>query len=545
MKRKVFVVLAALAAGCSNPAAPVLPVHQPGRVIGAQDVGPVDGAEEVDLVLALKRRNPNLLTQAMHELADPNHTAAHHPYQPTAFGDSFGATPSDYNRVLQWCADNNLQVTRVVDSRTSITIHGTVAQVESAFGTHLRWYRDSRGTFRAPTADLTGWNGISDVVAGVVGLDTAGQWRSHRIDPPPSPNRTNGSLDPVDLSTQYQVATSGLLGDGQTVAILGTGFNPDPQADVTGYINHYHLPVSRTAQYNQVFLGGPNRDNTNLANNEYGENLLDIDMVFGLAPHASVVHVFTAQNGGGLFADGIVFIVNQVPNAHSVSVSYGTCERVAETEITTLNLLFQQAKMEGQQWFFSSGDDGTDGCRDGAGNQVLSVDWPSSSPYALGVGGTELDGAVENAWGGAGGGESEIIAKPAFQEGVGPFPDDGRRQVPDIAALAGNPGVSTYAQGQIFGSEGTSASSPMWAAMWALIDESQGGGGITNGAEILYGLGKQQQAGGPAVFHDIVNGGNPGGGAQGYTAGPGYDLITGWGTPNVTALIANWTSVTQ
>jgi len=117
------------------------------------------------------------------------------------------------------------------------------------------------------------------------------------------------------------------------------------------------------------------------------------------------------------------------------------------------------------------------------------------------------------------------------------------RYVPDVAALAGDAGVSTYAQGQVFPSQGTSAAAPVWASIWALIDQSQGGLGITNGAEHLYALGTQQAVAGPAVFHDIVTGGNAGPATQGYSAQAGYDLVTGWGTPDAAQLIANWTSV--
>jgi kumamolisin len=553
MTRIASTLALALAATACNPTAPppAVAFHQPGRILGATDIGPADPAEVIGLVLAVKLRQPEKLPVLMRAQGDHGSSLFKKFLTPAQYGDSFGASADDYQRLVDWAQASGLEIVSQSPSRSTLTVRGTTAVVEQAFGTHLRMYQDSRGTFRAPTGDLAGWPAISGLAGGIVGLDTAGEWRSHRVPsgpvpPPADPNRTNGGLDPIDLQTLYDAPpASAMPGLGQTVAILGTGFAPDPVQDVDGFIKKFKLNTIngtvRTQQYTQVFVGGPNRDNTNLGNNEYGENLLDIDMVLGMAPNASIVHVFTAQNGGGLFADGIEFVVNQLPNAHSVSLSFGSCERVSDSEVLTLNQLFQQAKSQGQQWFSASGDDGTDACRDGKGNNVLSVDWPSSSPYVLGVGGTTLNNLnVELGWGGSGGGESEIIVKPAFQIGVGPFPNDGVRDVPDIASVAGDPGVSTYAQGQVFPSQGTSAAAPTWAGLWALIDQTHGGTGISNGAEILYQLGEAQQAGGPAVFHDITSGGNQGTDTAGYTAGPGYDLVTGWGTPDIQALIANW-----
>src|SRR5581483_94596 len=311
---------------------------------------------------------------------------------------------------------SGLEVVRRSPSRATLIVRGSAEVIEQALGTRLRMYRDQYGEFRSPTAELTGWPTIGGTVQALVGLDTAGRWFSHRLESKqptiPTPQRTNGGLDPVDIQALYNTAAVTQKGEGQTVAVLGTGFPPDPVMDVDGFIKKFKLNTlygtTRTAQYTQVFVGGPNRDNDNLSNNEYGENLLDIDMVLGVAPRASVVHVFTAQNGGGLFADGIEFVINNVPNAHSASLSFGSCDRVADSEVLTLNQLFQQAKAEGQQWFSASGDNGTDACRDGRGNKVLSVDWPSASPYVLGVGGTSLSGVTEIGWGGSGGGESEI-----------------------------------------------------------------------------------------------------------------------------------------
>jgi kumamolisin len=111
-----------------------------------------------------------------------------------------------------------------------------------------------------------------------------------------------------------------------------------------------------------------------------------------------------------------------------------------------------------------------------------------------------------------------------------------------VAALAGPPGINFYGQGQRQSAEGTSFATPMWAGIFALLDQTRGGLGNTDAAERLYRLGATSGIG----FHDITVGsnGNDGTngvpGAAGYPAGPGWDFATGWGSPNIQALISQW-----
>jgi kumamolisin len=550
MKRAFLAVF--LCVGCGAPPSGLQP-HQPNRILGATDLGPLSRSARLDFIVGLKLRD----SDGLHRLLGSQIAGLEGAISPAQFAERFSVGMSDYQRVLDWAQQNNLDVTRTVEGRTTVTVSGLVADVERAFGTHIDQWSDDSGTFFAPTVE---WNPpFAEIFNGVIGLDNADRWHSARVDPGPvPPDAATSARTPDQLRAMYNFPTTpGSLGEGMTIGILGTGFPPSVgncpatgtcKVDVAGWAKKYSgqigYPIDTNKQYQQIFLGGPNRDPDGLANNEYGENLLDVDMALGLAPAASVIHVFTATNSPGLFEDGITFFINQVPQAHAVSVSFGLCERFAIGEVPVLNTLFAQAKAQGQQWFFASGDDGTDACRDGKPNTVISVNWPSSSPYVMSVGGTECtNGCVpgtETVWGpggAGGGGQSEIIPKPAYQQGVGPYPTDGVRDQPDIAALGGPPGVSVFAQGQTFASEGTSAATPMWAAAWTVLDQVKTGGkGIFNGHERMYQLGTAGTTG----FWDITAGNNSDGVTPGYSAQAGYDLATGWGTPNLTNLIAAW-----
>jgi kumamolisin len=530
----IAIALGAILAGCSG-SPPTIASAQPARVQGATDVGAVDGDQVIDFVIALKLRAPvQEINRLLLSQADPGSSQYRRFLTPAEFGARFGATDADFQRVLAWATAHHLTVNRPSQNHTTVSLSGRAADVAQAFGTELRLWRDADGTFRAPSGALAP-SGIGDLLGGVVGLDDANHWFSHRVQPTPTPDAAGGTLGPPELTTMYNVPPS--AGAGTTVAILGTGYPPSLKEDVDGYITKFALPTKRFAQYTQVFVGGPDRDDDALSNNEYGENLLDVDMALGIAPLANVIHVFTATNAPGLFADGIDFIVNNVPQAHAVSVSFGSCERYAGSEASTLNTLFQQAELEGQEWFFASGDDGTDGCKDGRPNKILAVDWPASSPWVMGVGGTQLTGSTEQAWSAGGGGQSELFDKPIWQSGVGPYASDAVRDVPDIAAMAGNPGVATYAQGQTFASEGTSAATPIWTAIWGLLDAAKGGNGLPSPHATLYQIG---QSAGATAFHDITSGNNSAGVTAGFPAQAGYDLATGWGSPDLTNLIANW-----
>jgi kumamolisin len=511
------------------------------RAAQAVDLGRVSGDATLDFVVGLQLRQA---TQ-MHKLL-ATAPSGERIWSPQEFGDRFGASRASYDATVRWFVDHGITVVSTSPSRTTLTLTASAARVEAAFAVELHLFRDAAGEFIAPTRPLAMPFEIASSISGTIGLHGDPAWRSYRRPPEAMPRTFDTSQSPSDLQSLYGYdQTVGKPGQGQSVAILGAGLPPDPVKDVQGFVTRFQLPTNVSQQYQQIFVGGPNRDtDPALTQGEYGENCLDIDMVLAMAPYANVYHVLSATNTA-MFVDGISYVVNQLPMVHSVTVSFGICERFASNGMPILNALLAQAKAQGQQWFFASGDAGTDGCLDGSGNVVTSVSWPASSPYAIGVGGTALVSGtglatVARAWGGSGGGPSEAIDKPAFQMGV--TPTDSARDTPDVAAIAGRPGVDTVTGGvnaDMVG--GTSAAAPIWAGIWAVIDQYQQGNkahtGLPTGLETLYTLGKAGKG-----FVDVTTYMNvgPGGGTNGFPAGPGYDLVTGWGTPNVAQLIANW-----
>jgi hypothetical protein len=192
------------------------------------------------------------------------------------------------------------------------------------------------------------------------------------------------------------------------------------------------------------------------------------------------------------------------------------------------------------------------------------------------VGGTQIqasyntDGSIaqktsENVWndppgiqcqksGGSatGGGIARFSPMPAYQQGAqgfaGGVPAATTRVVPDVAALAGSPFTLVLNEGQSQLVGGTSLSSPLWAGMMALINQVQGSPqGSPN--PVLYQAGiNQYKNGGPAVFQDVTSGNNNvlatpcGPAVPGFSAGIGFDAVSGWGVANLAALVHSFGS---
>jgi subtilase family serine protease len=170
------------------------------------------------------------------------------------------------------------------------------------------------------------------------------------------------------------------------------------------------------------------------------------------------------------------------------------------------------------------------------------------------VGGTTIiktaNGYNESAWPGSGGGVSKFFSEPSFQQGMSSAVQHelrGQRGIPDVAADADpNTGMAFYFNGQWELTGGTSASTPFWAAVVAIADQMAGHplGNINPG---IYKLGTSAHA--QIDFRDITTGSNAVNKGnihvQGFQATSGWDAVTGWGSPRVSAFIPDLIKVLQ
>jgi kumamolisin len=222
---------------------------------------------------------------------------------------------------------------------------------------------------------------------------------------------------------------------------------------------------------------------------------------------------------------------------HVVSTSWGACEAgVSSATQHTDDNIFANANAIGQSWFAASGDNGSKDC-----NNIVTVDNPANSPHVMGVGGTTPTCSAgmspsspgcagygsESAWSGSGGGVSQVFARPAFQTGCN-VPAGSQRLVPDVALESNtSPGNYVVENGLWYIVGGTSGAAPQWAGLFAELDQRRGGTGLGNPGALLYGLC------GTSALHDVTSGSN-----GDYSAGVGYDRVTGLGSFDAANLLA-------
>jgi subtilase family serine protease len=366
----------------------------------------------------------------------------------------------------------------------------------------------------------------------------------------------------------------GITGRGQTVVLpefpppagspsRGTGaqvpVSSDIRQELARFDSIFHLPAAKLQVVNSLaHAASPWMAST--------EEVGDTEVVHALAPDAVIREVLIPSPYPAARDRVVPAVVAALRLALTqggvVSLSGGTGEQCfTPAQVAAINSVLQAARRKHVTMIFSTGDSGaaTTACPPETGSAtVKGVDLPASDPLALAVGGTDLranrkTGAYigETAWntsasaGGpsaGGSGFSRLFPRPAYQTGIGGTGT--ARGVPDVAADADyRPGIAVafHGGGQndvLVGGGGTSVAAPLWAAIIALADQNAGRHlGFINPA--LYQIGRSTHY--DQAFHDVTTGTNtvklPARTIIGYPAAPGWDPLTGWGSPNAQALI--------
>ena len=540
-----------------------LPGSERGIMPNTRRLGATAPEPAVQVTILVRRRpcDESLCTLANRlgetALAERSHVDA------AQFAERFGADPADLERVEQFARASGLEVVEVKPAERRVQVRGSVAAVSAAFGVTLDDYVDANGAhaYRGRSGPVHVPADLAEVVEGVFGLDNRPQARTHFRMQQPLPadagqssimaRAVNRSYTPPQLAAAYDFPASG-TGRGQCVAIieLGGGYKP---ADLKAYFTRLGIapPVIKSVSVD----GARNRPIGDTASAD-GEVLLDVEVVGAIAPGAKIA-VYFAPNTDAGFLNAVSSAIHDPVNRPSVvSISWGGPESSWTAQaMHAMDAVFQDAAALGVTICCAAGDDGSSDQRGlKAENGVLHVDFPASSPFALACGGTRLDGAGSNAntmprletvWnqgrsgGATGGGVSDVFALPAWQSaaGVPPSGNPGRhvgRGVPDVAGNA-DPATGYLIQvdGQQMVIGGTSAVSPLYAALVALCNEQLGRrAGYLN--PLLYRLPKTAGA-----FQDIRDGDNDISGRHGsYAAREGWDACTGLGSVHGTRLLA-------
>jgi kumamolisin len=464
----------------------------------------------------------------------------------------YGADPADVQLVEAFASSHGLAVASVSLAARTVTLTGKCADFAKAFQVQLARYEYDSVTYRGRTGAVNIPSELSGVVLSVHGLDNRPQAQTHfRIataakaaasssaaSSAATPSAAAASFTSLQVAKAYNFPT-GLNGKGQTVAIieLGGGFTT---SDLNTYFSG--LKISPAPTVVAVSVDGAQNQPTGDTNGPDTEVMLDIEVVGAVAPGARIV-VYFAPNTDAGFLDAInQAAMDKVNQPSVISISWGGPESSWTAQsLQTYNSALQAASAVGVTVCVASGDNGSD---DGVGDGHDHVDFPASSPFSLGCGGTSLtlSGSSisgEVVWNGGsgggatGGGVSDTFPIPTWQANakVPPSRNAGNfkgRGVPDIA---GDADPATGYQVQVDGSSfvvgGTSAVAPLWAGLLALFNQSLGKPvGYLN--PNLY----QTVATKTGTLRDITSGNN-----GDFAAGPGWDACTGWGSPNGTTLL--------
>ena len=309
---------------------------------------------------------------------------------------------------------------------------------------------------------------------------------------------TPHGYSPDQVKSAYGLPSSG--GAGTTIAIIDAYDVPTIWADLGNFSDYFSLPLPTNSSFEVHKMSSNIVSDSGWAE----ETCLDVEWAHAIAPDAKILLVEASNAGNGLFA--AIDYAARRSDVVAISMSWGGNEMSNEASLD-----YHFTNSYGTVFFASSGDNGA------------GVLWPACASNVVGVGGTTLNlnssnGTVisETAWSNTGGGVSLYENQPSYQANYGL--NWNKRAVPDVS-YDGDPATgfpifinSTWFAGKI---GGTSAGAPQWAAIYAL------GLSATNPNFYV----EAKSSANSTYFRDITSGSN------GNPAGPGYDLVTGLGSP--------------
>jgi kumamolisin len=513
-----------------------------GKDKDAIKVGDVDPKERLVVTIALS--GP--------KLPGPNEYVGQ-TLTPTEYAEKFGAKQADADKVAKSLKKFGLKVEQASLAGRSMVVSGTAKAMQAAFKPGLAIMRSARdGEYRGREGTLSIPSELQGLVTGVFGLD--GRRMARRKFGAAAAGAAQVPLTPADLEQRYNFPPGDGAGQSIGIAEFGGGYFAD---DMAAYCTRFQRPVANVQAVSidapaytlQEILALPPQQRREALGDSI-EVMMDVQIIAGLCPKASISVYFSTFDQRG-WVDLLDRVIADRPIA--LSVSWGLAEddpSWSANAVTAIDDRLNAARLLGITVCVSSGDDGSgDQVNDGHAH----IDFPSSSPNALGVGGTMLtttgskvnevtwwESPGERAGGGGatGGGVSTVFPRPAWQKvkvkSLNSGSIDGR-VAPDISALAGDPLYDLLFVGKPQPNGGTSASAPLWAALIARVNAQLPAGKQQRFlTPLLYQDSGNGHSVGKVATRDVTKGNNtsnpdPG---KGYKAGKGFDAVTGWGVPD-------------
>ncbi|HUI55926.1 MAG TPA: protease pro-enzyme activation domain-containing protein [Bryobacteraceae bacterium] len=498
----------------------------------ARSAGRLPATQPMRIVLTLPHRNEDELQQLLRDLYDPSSPLHHRFLTVEQFTERFGPSQEDYDTVIRFAEAHGLAVVGTSRNRMNLDVQGTVETIERALHVNMGLYRhpaEPRNFYspdREPTPDL------AVPLSHIAGLD------NYSI-PRPAIARRQGLAQPQvigggscpgqsfcgsDMRTAYY-GGGPLTGSGQSVGLLEYFAG----ADLTD-LNTYFANIGQTNTVPITFVSADGTSTSCLIQNgcDDTEQTLDMTQAISMAPGLASLVMYVGTIPASL--------LNAMATAHPLNAQLSSSWIWNPTDTSAENAYFEEFAAQGQNLFQASGDS--------AAWTTNSGIFPAEDAFVTSVGGTDLvtsgpggPWSSETAWSESGGGSSpHHYAIPSWQVSAANqcfSCSKTYRNGPDVSANANYTFYVCADQSctsNVYG--GTSFAAPMWAGYLALANQQAvANGGTTLGFinPTLYSTGT-----GPnyhANFHDITSGSN------GWNAAIGFDLVTGWGSPNGATLI--------
>ena len=551
-----IVASVSIAASIAHAQSPLLTRHVREEVASGQAplVGHLPAIQTLRFDMVLPLRDRAGLQSFLQELQDPSSPSYHQFLTPQEFTARFGPSQEDWDALVAFAKASGFQVVGGNRDGRDLWLSGTVANIEKAFHVNLNLYQDpteARTFFavdREPTVDLPFqlWHisGLdNDSKPHPLYVKKSDYAKAHGIDADKVVSHATTGSGPSasflgsDMRAAYYGGTA-LTGSGQNLALFefaGTDLSD---------LSTYYKNAGQTEPYTPTLIStggyGTSCVDSGSSACDDTEQTLDMTQFMGMAPGSSMLYMYVCgdvlANGSGNISDtaciSAMVSTTDAPLSKQISCSWGW----TPADPSTLDPYFEQMAAQGQNFFAASGDSSAWSSSNEA--------WPADDANIVSVGGTDLTTskaggpwASETAWADSGGGVSpDGIAIPSWQTPVDGCSGCSKtdRNGPDVS---GNANFTYYVcadQTSCTANEygGTSFAAPMWAGYLALANQQAAANGTSIGYinPNLYPAAEGSSY--STYLHDITSGS-----CGKYSAATGFDLCTGWGSPNTTGLI--------
>jgi len=501
-------------------------------------VAAVSASFVLHMEVVFKIQSPDQFSQCLAAISDPTSPLYRHFLNATTLAP-FIETPPQKASIISFLKAKGFAVTNG-PSPLVLNFVGAAAAVQNAFQVHLNFYRlPSKPTFYSADIDPTLPQNLANSVQAILGLENY-----TTVKPAETPCSGPYCAQAVEVGySMNPLYSAAINGAGATVAVVDIPGDPNPCCNSTSALGVYDLQYGLNNPNFQTVCGdGTTWTQCNEAvdydSQWASEAAMDIEALHSMAPGVTIKLFYGLTS----FADPLVDAIDYIATNHIASIVSNSWIFDVDTnlDVSSVDSRLAVDAAQGLTILFASGDSGSDG----------GTIFPASDPNVLAVGATDLilTGCGTNTCTGygsengariSGGGYSGAFPEPSWQTAtIGPTPSGfggHGRGVPDVSMLGYEPGFWVYSTisggpcnfsnvGAWYSCTGTSLSTPLWAGFLAVVSQLNGGMDLGNIDPLIYHVASGSRY--DSDFHDITSGSN---GA--YSAGPGWDAVTGWGTP--------------